>query len=170
MGAPSTSDSVSGAGRRVALVVSRFNEEIGRELAAGARAALLRADVAGTDIHEYEVAGAFELAPACRQVIAVGPEIDAVIALGAVIRGETPHFDFVAGAAARGLQRLALEVNVALSFGVLTTDTLDQARERADPARGDKGGEAARAALLQAALYERLREGAKPTVRGFRIS
>ena len=170
MGAPSTSESVSGAGRRVALVVARFNEEIGRELAAGARAALIAAGVGEKEIHEYEVAGAFELAPACRQVIAVGPEIDAVIALGAVIRGETPHFDFVAGAAARGLQRLAIEGNVALSFGVLTTDTLDQARERADRSRGDKGGEAARAALLQAALYERLREGAKPTVRGFRIS
>jgi 6,7-dimethyl-8-ribityllumazine synthase len=87
-----------------------------------------------------------------------------------VIRGETPHFDFVAGAAARGLQQLAGEINVALTFGVLTTDTLEQARERADRARGDKGGEAARAALEQADLFDRLREGRKSTVRGFRLS
>lgn len=170
MGVQSPRHPVSGANRRVALVVSRFNAEVGRDLLAGARAALADAGVAEKDIYEYEVAGAFELAPACRQVVAVGPEVDAVIALGAVIRGETPHFEFVAGAAVRGLQRLAGEINVALSFGVLTTDTLEQARERADPGRGDKGGEAARAALEQAGLFERLREGGKPTVRGFRIS
>lgn len=170
MGEQPTRHPISGANRRVALVLARFNEEIGRELVAGARAALLAAGVAEKDIHQYEVAGAFELAPACRQIVAVGPEVDAVVALGAVIRGETPHFEFVAGAAARGLQRLAGEINVAVSFGVLTTDTLEQARERADRARGDKGGEAARAALEQAALFEGLRQGGKPTVRGFRIS
>jgi len=161
---------VSGTNRRVALVVARYNEEITRELAAGARAALLSAGVAEQDIYDYQVAGAFELAPACRQLIAVGPEVDAVVALGAIVRGETPHFDFVAEAAARGLQQLAGEINVALAFGVLTTDTLEQAEARADRARGDKGGEAARAALEQAELYDRLREGRKSTVRGFRLS
>jgi 6,7-dimethyl-8-ribityllumazine synthase len=161
---------VSGTNRRVALVVARYNEEITRELAAGARAALLSAGVAEQDIYEYQVAGAFELAPACRQLIAVGPEVDAVVALGAIVRGETPHFDFVAEAAARGLQQLAGEINVALAFGVLTTDTLEQAEARAARARGDKGGEAARAALAQAELYDRLREGRKSTVRGFRLS
>ena len=170
MGVQPSRHGVTGANRRVALVVSRFNEEISRELAAGAREALIDAGVDEKDIYEYEVPGAFELAPACRQVVAIGPEVDAVVALGAVIRGETPHFDFVAGAAARGLQRLAGEINVALSFGVLTTDTREQAQERADRRRGDKGGEAARSALEQALLYERLREGGKPTVRGFRIS
>ena len=162
--------SVSGKNRRVALVIARYNEEITRELTAGARAALLAAGVAEDDIYEYQVAGAFELAPACRQLVAVGPEVDAVVALGAIVRGETPHFDFVAGAAARGLQELAGEINVALSFGVLTTDTPQQAKARADRARGDKGGEAARAALEQAELYDRLREGRKSTVRGFRLS
>jgi 6,7-dimethyl-8-ribityllumazine synthase len=161
---------VSGKNRRVALVSARYNEELTRELAAGARAALLEAGVAESDIYEYQVAGAFELAPACRQLIAVGPEVDAVVALGAIIRGETPHFDFVAEAAARGLQQLAGEINVALAFGVLTTDTLEQAAARADRDRGDKGGEAARAALEQAELYDRLREGRKSTVRGFRLS
>lgn len=161
---------VSGKNRRVALVVARYNEDITRELAAGARAALLAAGVAEADIYEYQVAGAFELAPACRQLVAVGPEVDAVVALGAIVRGETPHFDFVAEAAARGLQQLAGEINVALAFGVLTTDTLEQAKARAERARGDKGGEAARAALEQADLYDRLREGRKSTVRGFRLS
>jgi 6,7-dimethyl-8-ribityllumazine synthase len=170
MGIESPRLPVSGVNRRVALVVARFNEEITRELAAGARASLLEAGVMEEDIYEYLVAGAFELAPACRQVVAVGPEVDALVALGAVVRGETPHFDFVAQAATRGLQQLAGEINVALAFGVLTTDTLEQARERADRARGDKGGEAARAALEQADLYDRLREGRKSTVRGFRLS
>jgi 6,7-dimethyl-8-ribityllumazine synthase len=161
---------VSGKNRRVALVIARYNEAITRELAAGARAALLAAGVAEGDIYEYQVAGAFELAPACRQLVAVGPEVDAVVALGAIVRGETPHFDVVAGAAARGLQQLAGEINVALAFGVLTTDTLEQAKARADRGQGDKGGEAARAALEQAELYDRLREGRKSTVRGFRLS
>jgi 6,7-dimethyl-8-ribityllumazine synthase len=161
---------VSGKNRRVALVIARYNEEVTRELAAGARAALLDAGVAEADIYEYQVAGAFELAPACRQLVAVGPEVDAVVALGAVVRGETPHFEFVAQAAARGLQQLAGEINVALTFGVLTTDTVAQAQARADRARGDKGGEAARAALEQAELFDRLREGRKSTVRGFRLS
>lgn len=161
---------VSGANRRVALVVARYNEGITRELAAGARAALLAAGVGEADIYEYQVAGAFELAPACRQLVAVGPEVDAVVALGAIVRGETPHFDFVAEAAVRGLQQLAGEINVALTFGVLTTDTLEQAEARADRGGGDKGGEAARAALEQAELYDRLREGRKSTVRGFRLS
>ena len=161
---------VSGANRRVALVVARYNEDITRELVAGARAALLAAGVAEGDVYEYQVAGAFELAPACRQLVAVGPEVDAVVALGAIVRGETPHFDFVAEAAARGLQQLAGEINVALAFGVLTTDTREQAEARADRDQGDKGGEAARAALEQAELYDRLREGRKSTVRGFRLS
>jgi 6,7-dimethyl-8-ribityllumazine synthase len=170
MGIESPRHSVSGVNRRVAIVVSRFNEEVSRELAAGARAALLEAKVADDDIYEYWVAGAFEIAPACRQLVAVGPEVDAIVALGAVIRGETPHFDFVAGATTRALQDLAGEINVALSFGVLTTDTLEQAKERADRVRGDKGGEAAHAALEQAELYDRIREARNSTVRGFRLS
>ena len=157
------------AGHRFAIVVSRFNDAITGRLRDGAHAALVEGGAVPADIDVFAVPGAFELPQAARSAAETG-RFDAIVCLGCVIRGETPHFDFVAGAAARGLQRLAIEGNVALSFGVLTTDTLDQARERADRARGDKGGEAARAALLQAALYERLREGAKPTVRGFRIS
>lgn len=161
--------SVSGQGRRVALVVSRFNEDVTAELVAGAREALAQAGVAENDISEYSVAGAFELAPGCRQVLAYGPEVDAVIALGTVVRGETPHFTFISQAAAQALQTLATESNIALAFGLLTTDTHDQALERASRSGGDKGGEAARAALGQAALYEQLRSR-QPAVRGFRLS
>ena len=170
MGKQPPPEPVSGAGRRIALVVARFNAEITDALARGARAALVAAGVADDDVLEYQVAGAFELASACRQLVAVGPEVDAIVALGAVVRGETPHFDVIGHAAAQGLQRLASEINVALAFGVLTTDTVEQARERSDPARSDRGGEAARAALEQAALFDRLREGRKSMIRGFRLS
>ena len=168
MTGPAAELRAGGEGKRVALVVSQFHEDVALELAAGARAALLDGGVEAADIEEYAVAGAFELAPACRQVLARGPEVDAIIALGAVIRGETAHFDFVARAAVDALQRLALEIDVPLGFGVLTTDTREQAIERASRSRGDKGGEAARAALVQAALYDGLHAGG-PAVRGFRV-
>lgn len=158
---------VDGSGRKIALLVARFNPEVTRELAAGARAALHAAGVAREHVVEIEVPGAFELAPTARQVVAYGPEIDAVIALGAVVRGETPHFDFVSRAAADGLQRLANEVDVPVVFGVLTTDTREQALERADRKRGDKGGEAARAALAQVETYERIETRGRTPVRGF---
>jgi 6,7-dimethyl-8-ribityllumazine synthase len=152
---------------RVALLVSQFNPTITERLTAGAREALLEAGVEEADILEYSVAGAFELAPACRQLLDSGLKVDAVVALGAVVRGETPHFTFVAEAAARGLQRLATEANVPVVFGVLTTDTRDQAEVRADPARGNKGGEAVRAALSQADLYRNLRDEGGASVTGF---
>lgn len=158
---------VDGAGRRVALIVSRFNGDVTRELAAGAREALQDAGVAEGDVYEIAVPGAFELAPTARQVVSYGGEIDAVVALGAVIRGETAHFDFVAGAAANALQRLANEVNVPVTFGVLTTDTREQALERADRARANKGAEAVRAALAQIDAYERIQRQGRSRVQGF---
>lgn len=163
-----TRHDVDGRGKSIALVVAQFNADVTAELVAGARAALLEAGVAEDDLTVYEVAGAFELAPACRQVLGAAPEIDAIVALGAVIRGETPHFEFVAGVATQALQALAVDASVPVVFGVLTTDTREQALERARPGHGDKGGEAARTALVQAALYDRLRDG-RPAVRGFRI-
>ena len=159
---------VEGKGRRVALVVSRFNEGVTSELTAGAREALLAAGVAPEAIVEFQVAGAFELAPACRQVLSGDSGIDVVIALGAIVRGATPHFDVLATAVTQSLQQLANEISIPLSFGVLTCDTLEQATERADRGRLDRGGEAARAALAQAALYDRL-QGGRPAVRGFRL-
>lgn len=161
---------VDGRGRCVALIVARFNQEVTDELAAGAREALLAAGVAEENVLRFDVPGAFELAPTCRQVLAAAPDdYDALVVLGAVVRGETPHFDFLAEAVADALQQLANEINIPLVFGVLTTDTLDQAVARADRSRGAKGGEAARAALSQVALFERLRERRTAPVRGFRI-
>lgn len=161
---------VDGTGRRVALVVARYNDDVTTALADGARAALEGAGVAADDIPVYEVPGAFELAPTARQVVALVPDLDAVVALGAVVRGETPHFDFVAAAAARGLQDLASDVDVPVIFGVLTTDTREQALERARADGLDKGGEAARTALAQVALYDRLKDTPRARVRGFRLS
>lgn len=160
---------VDGRGKRAALVVARFHDEVADRLAKGARAALVAAGVRDSDIDEHGVAGAFELAPAIRQLLGLEPLPDVVIALGAVIRGETPHFDFVAGAAADAIQGLAVDASVPIGFGLLTTQTVEQALARSDPDGLDKGGEAARAALAQADLYERLRERRSP-VRGFRAS
>lgn len=153
----------------MALVVARFHAEIADRLVAGARAALAAAEVDERAVEEFQVAGAFELAPAIRQVLALEPEPDLIVALGAVIRGETPHFEFVARSAVDAIQRLALEVNVPIALGLLTTDTLEQAARRADPDGVDKGGEAARAALAQAALYDRLR-ATRSAVQGFRVT
>lgn len=158
---------VDGTGRRVALVVARFNESVTRALADGARAALIEAGVAEDDILEYPVPGAFELAPACRQVAGAVADIDAIVALGALIRGETAHFEVLADAVTRALQALAMELNVPLAYGLLTTETEEQARSRADRAGLDRGGDAARAALSQAELYRALAQR-RGRVRGFR--
>lgn len=157
-----------GRGMRIAVVVSRFNEKVTDELSAGARAALTAAGVADADVHEFHVQGAFELAPACRQVLAADAEYDAIIALGAIVRGETSHFDVLAQTVTSALQQLANETSVPLTMGVLTCETAEQAEARADRRGHDRGGEAARAALAQAALYDRLRER-RPSVRGFRL-
>ena len=158
----------SGEGLRVALVVSRFNDKVTAELSAGARAALTAGGVAEPDIHEYHVPGAFELAPACRQVLSGDAEYDAVIALGAIVRGETSHFDVLAQTVTSALQQLANEMSIPLAFGVLTCETAEQAEARAERRGLDRGGDAARAALAQAALYDRLRER-RSSVRGFRL-
>ena len=157
---------VEGRGKRVALVVSRFNERVTAELAAGAREALVAAGVVPGDIEEYHVAGVFELAPACRQVLSADRDVDAIVALGALVRGATRHFDVLAQTVTQALQQLANEITIPLAFGVVTCDNVEQAEARADRKRLDRGGEAARAALAQAALYDKL-QGRRPAVRGF---
>jgi 6,7-dimethyl-8-ribityllumazine synthase len=157
-----------GGGRRAALIVARFNDHITTELTAGARDALIAAGVSADAIDEYHVAGAFELAPACRQVLANDREYDLLIALGAIVRGATPHFDVLATTVTQALQQLANELTIPLAMGVLTCDTLEQAEARADRRGLDRGGEAARAALAQAALYDQLQER-RLSVRGFRL-
>lgn len=160
---------VDGQDRRVAIVAARFNAPIVDEMVAGARRALLVAGVDEADVHEFRVPGAFEIAPTVRQVLAYGPEVDAIVALGAIVRGETPHFDHLSTAVTAALQALANEINVPLAFGVLTCDAPEQAEARAGRDDLDKGGEAARAALAQVAEYERIRESRSTGHKGFRV-
>ncbi len=145
----------AGRGRRVAVVVSRFNEGITQRLEAGAVEALLRAGVADDDLDVIRVPGAWELPAAARAALAT-ERYDALVAVGAVIRGETPHFDYVAGAAAQGLAAVGAEYEVPVGFGVLTCDTVAQAEARAGGTHGNKGADAARAALEMVDLVARL--------------
>jgi 6,7-dimethyl-8-ribityllumazine synthase len=152
------------SGKRFAIVCARFYEELADWLQDGAHRALRECGVKSEDIALYHVPGCFELPLAAKRLIAADDRLDAVVALGVVIRGETPHFDFVAGECARGIMNVQLATGVPIGFGVLTTDTRLQAEERADPARGDKGYDAAIAA---AALLHVPREPAREAV-GFR--
>jgi 6,7-dimethyl-8-ribityllumazine synthase len=136
----------NGTGKRVAVVSASFYDDLATWLEDGARRAL---DACGVPAHSrsfVRVPGCFELPLAARRLIDTG-HFDAVVALGVVIRGETPHFEYVAGECSRGLMDVQLSTRVPIGFGVLTTNTLAQAEERADPARGDKGYDAAVAAL-----------------------
>jgi 6,7-dimethyl-8-ribityllumazine synthase len=143
------------AGRRVAIVVSRFNDLVTERLLAGARSCLLDHGVAADDIDVAWVPGAWELSLAARRLVD-GRGAAAVIALGCVIRGDTPHFDFVAGAAATGLNAVAAETGVPVAFGVLTTDTMEQALARAGGKAGNKGWEAALSVLEMMDLLRQL--------------
>ena len=134
------------SGLKFAIVVARFNSAITEKLLEGAQEALTKAGASGIEV--FHVPGAFELPLAAKWLAHGG--YSAIIALGAVIRGETPHFDFVAGEAARGLQQVALECNIPVAFGVLTTDTLEQAEARAGGKHGNKGYDAAMTAIEMA--------------------
>jgi len=147
-----------GAGARVALVAARWHAELVDAMVLGARRQLERAGVERAELHH--VPGAWEL-PAAALWLAESGRFDAVIAFGCVIRGDTPHFEYVAGECARGLMQVQIVTGVPVAFGVLTTEDEAQAAERADPARMDKGGEAARAALEMAALRRTLGAGAE---------
>ncbi len=136
-------------GLKAALVVSRFNSLITEQLLAGAVDALRRHGAAEADLEVFRCPGTFELPPLLRKVAQSG-RFDAVIALGAVIRGGTPHFDYVAGEATKGVAMVSLEASCAVSLGILTCDTMEQALERAGVKAGNKGAEAAVAAIEQA--------------------
>ncbi len=142
---------LDGAGLRVAVVVSRFNELITERLLKGATDTAIESGVAGDDIDVVWVPGAFEL-PMAAQWLASTDRYDAIACVGAVIRGQTPHFDFVAGEAARGIGSVALEFGVPVTFGVITSDTLEQAQARAGGVVGNKGREAMLAAIEMATL------------------
>jgi 6,7-dimethyl-8-ribityllumazine synthase len=142
-------------GLRFAIVVSRFNDFISSRLVEGAMDALKRHGATEEQVILVKVPGAFET-PLAAKKLAESGQYDAVICLGAVIRGATPHFDYVAAEVSKGIANVALESNVPVTFGVLTTDTLEQAIERAGSKSGNKGSEAAIAAIEMANLYKEL--------------
>jgi 6,7-dimethyl-8-ribityllumazine synthase len=144
-------------GLRFGIVLSRFNEFIGERLLGGALDTLRRHGASDEDIAVARVPGAYEI-PLAAKVMAQSGRYDAVITLGAVIRGATAHFDYVAGPLASGLASLALETGVPLLFGVLTTDTIEQAVERAGTKAGNKGADVASAAIEMANLLKLMHE------------
>lgn len=141
---------------RFAVIVSRFNEGITSRLGSGARRALSEAGASDGQIETFTVPGAFELPQAARCVAETG-RFDAIVCLGCVIRGETSHFEFICAAAAHGLTAASGETGVPMAFGVLTTDSWEQAEARAGEGRDNKGFEAAAAALEMAALFSTVR-------------
>ncbi|NTV53528.1 MAG: 6,7-dimethyl-8-ribityllumazine synthase [Candidatus Firestonebacteria bacterium] len=143
-------------GQKFFIVVSRFNELISRQLLEGARDALLRHGATEDALEMAWVPGAFEIPYVAKQVAASG-KYAAVICLGAVIRGGTPHFDYVASESAKGVAQAAMETGCPVVYGILTTDTIEQAIERAGTKAGNKGFDAAMSALELANLYAELK-------------
>lgn len=148
--------SARGEGLRIAIVVSRFNEPITESMAQAARETLLEAGVDGGDLEVHRVPGAWELPLAVEWILRRGG-VDGVVALGCVIRGETPHFEYVSTGATIGLESAARTHGVPVGFGLLTTEDGDQARARAGGTKGNKGEEAARAVLEMCRLARTLR-------------
>jgi 6,7-dimethyl-8-ribityllumazine synthase len=142
-------------GLRFAIVVSRFNDFIGERLLGGALDALMRSGAREQDVEVFKVPGAFEI-PLVAKKLARSGRYNAVICLGAVIRGATPHFDYVANEVSKGIATVSLETGVPVTFGVLTTDNLEQAIERAGSKAGNKGWDAAIAAIEMANLLKQI--------------
>lgn len=149
------SGDISASGVRVAIVASRFNSFIVERLVDGAIDVLRRTGGQAQSVTVLRCPGAFEIPPLARRCADSG-RFDAVICLGAVIRGSTPHFDYVAGEAAKGIAQTAMSSRVPVIFGVLTTDTIEQAVERAGTKAGNKGADAALSALEMVSLYRKL--------------
>ncbi|MFV1980881.1 MAG: 6,7-dimethyl-8-ribityllumazine synthase [Rhodothermia bacterium] len=149
------STKLDGSGLRIAIASARWNDFVGSRLLEGAHAALRERGVIPDDITTVTVPGAFELPFAAKRMADTG-KYDAVVCLGAVIRGETPHFHFVAGEAARGIMKVGLDTGIPVLFGLITADTEQQAIDRAGGKAGNKGREAAEAAV-EMALFNRHR-------------
>ena len=143
---------LDGKGKRIGIVVSRFNDLITKRLLEGAYDCLLRHGVKEADITTAWVPGSFEIPPVTKRLAANG-KLDAVICLGTIIRGETPHFDYIAGQSSKGIGQLALESKIPIIYGVLTCDSVDQAVDRAGAKSGNRGWQAALTALEMANLY-----------------
>ncbi|MGD0275065.1 MAG: 6,7-dimethyl-8-ribityllumazine synthase [Syntrophales bacterium] len=142
-------------GMKFALVASRFNDFICSRLIEGALDALTRAGADEKDIQIFKTPGAFEL-PLIAKKLAKSKRYDAVICLGAVIRGATPHFEYISAEVSKGIANVALETEVPVAFGVLTTDTIEQAIERAGTKAGNKGWDAAMSAIEMVDLFKKL--------------
>src|SRR5262245_15722405 len=145
---------------RVAIVAARFNEHIVQELLVGCEERLAEIGFATENVEVHRVPGAVELPIAAKMLGKTG-DFAAIICLGCVIRGDTPHFDYVAGEAARGIQQVAIELGIPVIFGVLTTETEKQARQRSGGKRGNAGERAADAAAEMIALAAKVREERK---------
>lgn len=146
---------LNATGLRFALLVSRFNHLITDRLVEGAQDCLLRHGAEDKDLTIVRVPGAFEM-PAVAARLVASKKYDAVVCLGAVIRGGTPHFEYVASEVSKGLAQVAMGAGIPVAFGVLTTDTIEQAIERAGTKAGNKGADAALAAIEMARLYSEL--------------
>lgn len=150
-----TTGRIDASGLRIGIVAARFNEAVVDRLVSGAVDSLLRHGAVAGDVHVVWVPGAFEVPVVLRRMAESG-EVDALVALGAVVRGSTPHFDYVAGESASGAAAVARDTGVPVAFGVLTTDTWEQAVERAGGKLGNKGAEAALSAVETANLLKDL--------------
>jgi len=146
---------LNAAGKRFALVVSRYSEFFSGRLLAGAQDCLLRHGAAAEDIEVFRVPGSFEL-PLVAQRVAATERFHAIICLGTILRGQTPHFDFVAAEAAKGIAHVSMASGVPTIFGVITADTVEQAIDRAGARTGNRGAEAAMSAIEMANLLEGL--------------
>jgi 6,7-dimethyl-8-ribityllumazine synthase len=146
---------LNAAGLKFGIVVSRFNDFITSHLVDGAVDAIVRHGASEDDIDVFKVPGAFEIPPVAKKLCAQN-KYDAVICLGAVIRGATPHFNFVASEASKGVGSVGLEANIPVLYGILTTDTIEQAIERAGTKSGNKGWETAMSAVEMANLFKKL--------------
>jgi len=140
-------------GLKFGIIISRFNEFIGWKLVEGATDALLRHGAKETDIAIYKVPGAFEI-PLTAKKLALLKKYDAIICLGVVIRGDTPHFDYIAAEVSKGIAAVGLETETPIIFGILTTDTIEQSIERSGSKGGNKGWDAANAAIEMVMLYK----------------
>jgi len=150
--------SLDGTGLKIGVVVARFNAYITERLLAGALRALAKAGVVDDDVTIVRVPGAFEVPLAARELAGYAG-VDAVVCLAAVIRGETPHFDFVAQAAADGVRGTMLAAGVPIAFGVLTTNTVEQAVDRSEDGKGNKGAEAVETAIEMVHVQRAIRAG-----------
>lgn len=146
---------LSAKGLKFGLVVSRFNDFIGNRLLEGAVDTLLRSGASDADINVVKVPGSFEI-PAAAQAMVKNGRYNAIICLGAIIRGSTPHFDYIASEAAKGIAKLSMEAGLPITFGIITADNIEQAIERAGTKSGNKGRDAALNAIEMANLFKEL--------------